>query len=626
MVSMAVAGLLAASRFPFAMSRDNLLPPAIRQINSYWHTPVNSILLTAAAMAASILFLPIEQIAKLASAFMILAFIFVCGTVIVLRENAALWYRPRFRSPLYPWLQIVGIMIGIVLLGATGWTGFAAILGIVLPGMTAWYLYGRKHAVQRGEIAKMGFRSDLVAMGKRAIDPPLSDALVVTSLEDELPTRASVVVPLFGNERSPETLVEMGAAIAHGQRVEVLRITAVPEQIQLADALADDEADVALSRRLDAMAEAEGLDLDFINTASRDVVKTVFSVADRVHCEWVVIEDTGQRDFAITSQNQLGWLNDHLPAKLAVFKDAGIRYIRQILVYAEPGPHDALVVNTADHLAQVYDADLNFVCFLADGGDPNENQARADYVDQLGELCVSRNRVVILNGKNELAAIQTKSAGYDLLVMGAPAGDRTIRGRLFGSPKDNLTRRANCSVLWLKTPRSQSHQSFNLELRGRTGFDLLHYVPAGLTHARMELKSKDTLFRFASRQFAEHLPDLNADTLNKAFWDREQMQNTGVGKGVALPHATLSSASDLESAVAVITASEPIDYDVSRGEKVDVFFFTIGAPGERQTHLGILAAIARLTLDAEFMEQLRAAPSGQDIQALLRTTMQSGWS
>ena len=98
---MAVAGLLAASRFPFAMSRDSLLPQRLHEVNQTFMTPVWSILLTSTVMAFAIVFLPVEQIAKLASAFMILAFMFICGTVFVLRENAAAWYQPRFRAHRY---------------------------------------------------------------------------------------------------------------------------------------------------------------------------------------------------------------------------------------------------------------------------------------------------------------------------------------------------------------------------------------------------------------------------------------------------------------------------------------------------------------------------------------------
>ncbi len=628
MISMAVAGLLAASRFPFAMSRDKLLPPQIKSINVRLKTPAVSILLTSAAMAASILFLPIEQIAKLASSFKILAFMFVCGSVIVLRENAAMWYQPRFRSPLYPWLQIVGVAIGVVLLGAMGWTGILAIVGVLFLGAISYFMYGRNHSSSRGVLGKIGVRTDLVTESGRAAAEAFDrledgsqeeiSAKIVHSLEEELPTAATIVVPLFGNERSPETLVEMGAAIARGQRVEVLYIKAIPEQIQLADALEDDSLGLALHRRLHAMAEEEHVDLEFINTVSRDVVKTVYAVSDRLHCEWVVMEAGDRRDFGVTFQNPLGWLTDHLPSKLAVFKDAGIRYIRRILVYAEPGPHDALVVNTADHLAQVYKAELYFVCYLNDQTNPNEKQARADYVDQLRELCVSRHHVAMLKGVNELAAIEAATPGYDLLVMGAPA-DRTRLRRIMGSPKDKLTRRASCSVLWLKTPRSQSHLSFEMDFaRDHQEFDLVQHLQAPLIKAHLDVKTKEALFKRVSQMFAEQMDGLVTEDFSKAFWEREQMQNTAVGNGVALPHATVSSAQELQSAVAIITTSEPIDYGVSSGEKVDVFFFTIGAPGDRQTHLKILSAIAHLNFDESIMSRIRQANSDEDLWQVLQ--------
>jgi amino acid transporter/mannitol/fructose-specific phosphotransferase system IIA component (Ntr-type)/nucleotide-binding universal stress UspA family protein len=642
MVSMAVAGLLAASRFPFAMSRDELLPPWVRHIHSRLETPVASILLTAGAMGAGIWFLPVEEIAKLASSFKILAFMSVCGSVIVLREYAALWYQPRFRSPLYPWLQLLGVALGIVLLGAMGWTGILAIVVVLLLGAVAYFVYGRRHTSHRGVLGKMGVRSDLLSDGDaaaawaaadsatavaaaseiafREIDEELGGNVVV-SLEEELPTEASVVVPLFGNERSPEMLVEMGAAIARGQRVEVLYIKAVPEQMQLADVLEDDSLALALQRRLHTMAEEEQVDLEIINTVSRDVVKTVHSVADRLHCEWVVMAEAGRRDFGVTFQNPLGWLTDHLPARLAVFKDAGIRYIRQILVYAEPGPHDALVVSTADHLAQVYEAELNFVCFLGDTTPANEKQARVDYVDQIRDLCESTHRVVMLTGTSELAAIEQSATAYDLLVMGAPA-DRTRLGRIMGSAKDNLTRRVSCSVLWLKTPRYQSHLTFELGFNGQQGeFDLIRHLHEDLLAVNAPVKGKEALFRLVSGMFVAHLPDLNEDQLMKAFWEREQMQNTAVGNGIALPHATLSEAASLESAVAVVTTAEPIDYGVAGGGKVDVFFVTIGAAGDRQTHLKILSAIARLNLDASAMQRIRQTDSEAGLWATLQASV-----
>ena len=213
------------------MSRDQLLPEQLQGISERFKTPIYCISLTAAVMAISILFLPIEQIAKLASAFMIVAFMFINGTVIVLRESAAKWYQPKFRAPLYPILQIIGIFIGMTLLWAMGITAVAAIAGICLLGGASYLAYGRFQTSRLGVVGRMGKRKDLFeSNGKRTNDeePP-------HALKEDLPIEAAVVVPLFGSERSPETLVEMGAALAHHRKLEVLHVTEVPEQMYLAD-------------------------------------------------------------------------------------------------------------------------------------------------------------------------------------------------------------------------------------------------------------------------------------------------------------------------------------------------------------------------------------------------------
>lgn len=602
MVSMAVAGLLAASRFPFAMSRDQLLPSAIQSINPSFKTPVISILLTAFVMMLTILFLDVADIAKLASAFMILAFMFVCGTVIVLRENAAQWYQPRFRSPWYPFTQIFGVVSGIVLLVAMGWTSLLAIGCIVLFGAVSYFGYGQHKTSRRGVVGKMGKRPDLFENSGPA------------TLNEELPTDAAVVVPLFGSERSPETLVEMGASLAHGRRLEVLHVTAVPEQIFLADALEEDQQSESLSRRIHAMAEEENVLMEYDKTVSRDVVDTIYQVAGRLDCEWVVMEAAGRRRFGISFQNPLGWLQDHLPCNLAVFKDAGVRYIRQILVYVEPGPHDSLVVATADHLAQIYKAKLNFICFVDDTTDLHSNQARGDYIDQLRDLCVSPTQAIALHGTNEQQTILDATAGYDLMIMGA-APNRTLKGRLFGTPTDELTRSAQCSVLWLKTQAVPTLQTFDVEhMSVESEFDLSRYLSQASVKANVNSDKKEQLFKTATKLIVAENPKSSPLVVSSALWEREQMQNTFVGDGVAMPHATLVGAQ--ESMIAVLTSAEPIKYG-DKSETANVFFFTTGSPKARQTHLKILAELSRLCIHTEFLKRVPSVRSDQELYQLL---------
>lgn len=110
-ITTANAGILAASRFPMAMSRDHLLPNFFQRVNAKFQTPHISILLTSSFMICTILFLSLEELIKTASTLMIFLFMFVNISHIIMRVSKIPNYRPTFHAPLYPWLQILGIII-----------------------------------------------------------------------------------------------------------------------------------------------------------------------------------------------------------------------------------------------------------------------------------------------------------------------------------------------------------------------------------------------------------------------------------------------------------------------------------------------------------------------------------
>jgi len=109
-VTTANGGILAASRSPLAMSRDRLMPPALGRINERFKTPHVSILLTGGFMIAAIVTLDIEVLVKTASTLMVILFILVNASVIIMRESKIQSYRPRFKSPLYPYIHIFAIV------------------------------------------------------------------------------------------------------------------------------------------------------------------------------------------------------------------------------------------------------------------------------------------------------------------------------------------------------------------------------------------------------------------------------------------------------------------------------------------------------------------------------------
>jgi basic amino acid/polyamine antiporter, APA family len=143
-ISTANAGLLAASRSPLAMARDQLLPPIVGRTNKKLQTPIPSIIITSVFMITCIVFLDLEQLVKVASTMKLLLFTFVNMTVIIMRQSKLVSYKPSFKSPLYPYLQIAGIVIYIFLIIEMGTLPLVLTLGFFLISLIWYLIYVRK--------------------------------------------------------------------------------------------------------------------------------------------------------------------------------------------------------------------------------------------------------------------------------------------------------------------------------------------------------------------------------------------------------------------------------------------------------------------------------------------------
>ena len=148
MTSMALAGIMASSRFPFAMARDNLLPEALENVHPKYQTPHLSIIGTGIAMAAAIIFLDTHAVAKLASGFKIMIFIVINACVIVLRRASKThsWYNPEWKSPLYPVFQLIGIVGGFILIYLMGEKAVIGAAACCVMGLVTYYSYGKSRA------------------------------------------------------------------------------------------------------------------------------------------------------------------------------------------------------------------------------------------------------------------------------------------------------------------------------------------------------------------------------------------------------------------------------------------------------------------------------------------------
>jgi amino acid transporter/mannitol/fructose-specific phosphotransferase system IIA component (Ntr-type) len=181
-------GILASSRSPLAMSRDQLLPPVLAKINSRFHTPHISVLLTAGFMITAIVFLELEMLVKTASTLMILLFTLANASVIIMRESRIQSYRPRFKSPLYPYLHIFAIIAYVVLIVDMGKVPLLISAGFVVISAGWFRLYVSK---------RVGRASAAMHVVERVTDRELKTVTLENELRDILWERDEIVADRF---------------------------------------------------------------------------------------------------------------------------------------------------------------------------------------------------------------------------------------------------------------------------------------------------------------------------------------------------------------------------------------------------------------------------------------------
>jgi len=141
-LSTANAGIMTAARSLVPLSADGLLPPLLGKINERFRTPHNSLIITGLFIII-VLFLKLEILIEAASVVLILTNILSCVSLIILRESRLQNYRPRFRAPLYPWMQIAGIVAFLFLILEMGKEAHLASFILIISGLFVYWFYGR---------------------------------------------------------------------------------------------------------------------------------------------------------------------------------------------------------------------------------------------------------------------------------------------------------------------------------------------------------------------------------------------------------------------------------------------------------------------------------------------------
>jgi len=451
LISMANSGVLTASPFPFAMARDNLFPSLMGKIHPKYLTPISSIIATCIIMASVILILDVERIVKLASAFKVMMFIAVNSCVIVFRETSAQWYKPKYKSPLYPYIQIFGILSGLVLLFFLGFMSILSITGVAIIGSLIYFFYGKKTS-RSGILQRYGQRTlHFLLHGKKTNYNELKtefEESKETDIDDYLVSNAGVVIPLLGNEYSPEMLIEIGASLNEQESAQAIHITEVPNQTIL-DAINIENPKISsLKRKTSLIEKTKKTKINFECLVTHNLSNTIQGLSNQTHCDWLVLGWNGREHNGILVNNPIGWLVANVNSNFALYKDNGDRNINKILLALRPGKINEKYIKAVSKISHFYNASFTLLHVLSNNESEKEERVIRKESQNMLKTHTNKPNFILERSNKPIKMVSSIAAGYDLLVVGTPKKENFI-SILFGRGKDDFVENAPCSVLRL---------------------------------------------------------------------------------------------------------------------------------------------------------------------------------
>ncbi|MFB6252548.1 MAG: amino acid permease [Halobellus sp.] len=350
LISTANAGILSSSRYPFAMSRDRLAPPSLSTVSERFGTPVTSITLTGAVLLMLIAFVPILEIAKLASGFQILVFALINLAVVAFREGST-EYEPEFTSPLYPWVQVFGAITGILLLTQMGTVALVGAV-VITVGSVAWYfLYVRPR------VSREGAATDAV---RRRIG---RDVITETeSVVNDVPREVLVALTKNVDEGRERSLVEIAADLVRrdGGRVVAVRFQEIPDQVPLTeDVTTQSSSDLSYESRMEALATELDIDIEADEIVSHDTKHAVVNFAADRGVDSIVAEHEPLRLRSRLIGDPIDWIVRHAPCDVLLVDNLGYDDPAQVSLSGESGPYPPVAVNVAGAIAEANGGDVS---------------------------------------------------------------------------------------------------------------------------------------------------------------------------------------------------------------------------------------------------------------------------
>ena len=126
-----------------------------------------------------------------------------------------------------------------------------------------------------------------------------------------------------------------------------------------------------------------------------------------------------------------------------------------------------------------------------------------------------------------------------------------------------------------------------------------------------QARSKKHCLEILSELLVRQIPQLASEDIFERLIERERLGCTGLEQGVAFPHCRVDGIET--NTAALIKLSEPVDFDSSDGELVDIVFGMMVPSDINASHHENIRSIAELLGDAELRQKMRVANSSNEL-------------
>jgi mannitol/fructose-specific phosphotransferase system IIA component (Ntr-type) len=132
----------------------------------------------------------------------------------------------------------------------------------------------------------------------------------------------------------------------------------------------------------------------------------------------------------------------------------------------------------------------------------------------------------------------------------------------------------------------------------------------------VDASDKESLIHAVIDLVKEHPAVVNAESMRAAVFEREATMSTGVGKGLALPHAKTAAVSSVVAALAV--SRKPVEFESIDNEAVRIVFLLVGRQDAKSQHVRILSRISRMMNREETRQAVLSAATPEALLDVVR--------